>query len=78
MERHEDEGWQVKGPPLISSLQDVKPGTAEQSDETAQITKNMQINVQLELYFNNLLYWHIFAAPQYSNGEQSCVQLLDA
>ena len=41
MERHEDEGWQVKGPPLISSLQDVKPGTAEQSDETAQKTKEL-------------------------------------
>jgi hypothetical protein len=39
VERHEEEGWQVRGPPLISSLQDVEPVTVEQSEVTAQVTK---------------------------------------
>ena len=30
--------WQVRGPPVINSLQDVKLGTAEQSDVTPQDT----------------------------------------
>ena len=30
--------WQVRDPPLVNSLQDVRPGNVEQSDVTAQIT----------------------------------------
>ena len=36
--RHEEVAWQVREPPLVSSLQDVKPVTVEQSDITAHIT----------------------------------------
>ena len=39
--RHEEVAWQVSGPPMVSSLQDVKPVTVEQSDVTAQITEKM-------------------------------------
>ena len=31
--------WQVRGPPLVSSLQVVKSGTAAQSDVTEQSTE---------------------------------------
>ena len=37
--RHEEVAWQVSGPPMVSSLQDVKPVTVEQSDLTEQITE---------------------------------------
>ena len=37
--RHVDVVWQVRGPPIVSSLQDVKPVTVEQSDLTEQITE---------------------------------------
>ena len=36
---HEAVAWQVRGPPRVSPLQDVKPINAEQSDVTAQNTK---------------------------------------
>ena len=36
---HEEVGWQVRGPPAVNSLQDVKLVTVEQSDITEQITR---------------------------------------
>ena len=42
-DRQVDNGWQVRGPPLDSSLQDVKPATVEQSAVTAQITEKSLI-----------------------------------
>jgi len=36
--RQVDVAWQVRGPPLVISLQDVKPVTVEQSDVTPQTT----------------------------------------
>ena len=38
--RQVDEALQVRGPPAVSSLQDVRPGTVEQSDVTEQTTKD--------------------------------------
>ena len=37
--KHVESAWQVRGPPMVSCLQDVKPVTVEQSDVTAQITE---------------------------------------
>ena len=37
--RQVDGAWQVKGLPLVSSLQDVEPVIVEQSEAAAQITK---------------------------------------
>ena len=36
---HEEVGWQVRGPPAVNSLQDVKLVTVEQSDITEQTTR---------------------------------------
>ena len=37
--------WQVSGPPLVNSVQDVSPVMVEQSDMTAQMTKYWKITV---------------------------------
>ena len=37
--RHVEVVWQVRGLPIISSLQDVRPVTVKQSDLRAQMTK---------------------------------------
>ena len=39
--RQEELLWQVMGPPFVTSLQVVKPGTVEQSELAAQITKHL-------------------------------------
>ena len=39
VERHVIVDWQVRGRPAVSSLQDARPVTIEQSDVTAQITE---------------------------------------
>ena len=37
--RHVEVDWQVRGPPVISSLHEVRPVTVEQSDVTEQNTE---------------------------------------
>ena len=49
-DRQVDNGWQVRGPPLDSSLQDVKPATVEQSAVTAQITEKGLIIKKVDSY----------------------------
>ena len=69
--------WQVRGPPVLSSLQDVKPVTVEQSDDTEHVTVD-EIKTKYAWHYNyQLPYWQILAALQKCPEEQSFVQLSD-
>ena len=74
--RQVEVAWQVRGPPLINSVHDMKPTTVEQSDTTAQNTKQMA-----EFWYSShdldLPCWHSFAAPQNSSEEHTLVQVED-